>query len=383
MEIKQQSQVAKRKIIMIALFPPPFSSGERILNKMNQEILEKEFEVITLNVSTDTLHPDRLNLRKIKNQLHILVLYFIAVYRAKQIQHKQHIHGFYMVTPGSRYGHVRDAIIFSLLGKKVKINIAFIQNGHIEKVFQKSWHAYFTAKLIQNVNHFVFTSKGLKEKVTGIPDEKKAILNNSVDPQLLFTEAELTIKRNKLQQAGPIRILYLSNMTQSKGFMDVALAVQKLHEMGKTATADFVGEWLSDDQMNEFKIFAELNGLSNIIHIHGKVNDRDKIKQFYRDAHFFVLPTYFSHEAQPVSIIEALNAGVPVISTNHASIPEMITDGFNGKLVPKKDPQAIVAAIEQILQENLWLQMSIHARNSFDNHFSREAYEKKLLTLFQ
>ena len=62
-----------------------------------------------------------------------------------------------------------------------------------------------------------------------------------------------------------------------------------------------------------------------ICEVHGGVSERSIIKEFLNRADAFVLPTYYPIEAQPISIIEALNSGTPVIATNHASIPEMIT----------------------------------------------------------
>lgn len=368
---------------MVALFPPPYSSGERILNQMNKEILEQKYEVIEFNVSTGILNPNGLGLKKIKNQFHTLFLYFKSVISILQLIRKENIHGFYMVTPGSVFGHIRDAIIFMLLSPKVKTKIAFIQNGHIEKVFQEKWYSYFTNKLIKHVSYFVFTSQGLKEKVTRIPENKNQVLHNSIDDSLNFSEKELENKRLLYQNNNKLRILYLSNMTPSKGYMDVALAAKILHKKGIILQVDFVGEWLSNEQLNEFKKFITENGLQQIIQIHGKINDRTKIKTFFWDADFFVLPTYYSHEAQPVSIVEALNAGVPVIATKHASIPEMITDGYNGKLVGKKQPEAIAESIEACMQPDVWMDMSKNARKSFEIKFSRIAYEKKLLDLFQ
>lgn len=372
-----------KKIIMLVMFPPPYSSGERIMNQINREILEKHYQVTSLNVSSGKLHPDRFTLSKITNQLTILWLYFRATATARKMVKKQDIHAFCISTPGSRYGHIRDAIILSIIGKYVKNNIAFIHNGHIDRVFKKTWHSYFTSNLISNTRSFVFTSSGLKDKATDIPEHKKKVLHNSIDPALVFTEPELENKRTRLIHNMPLRILYLSNMTPSKGFMDVAWSIKLLHQKGIQAEADFVGEWLSAEQLADFKNFITQNNLDNFIHIHGKLNDRSKVKLMYQDIHFFVLPTYFTHEAQPLSIIEALNAGVPVISTHHASIPEMITDGVNGRLVPPKDPEAIAEAIEKSMHTNIWLEMSKEARKTFDTLFGRETYEQKLLSLFQ
>ena len=54
-------------------------------------------------------------------------------------------------------------------------------------------------------------------------------------------------------------------------------------------------------------------------------------------------------EGFPYSLLEAMNAGLPIVSTNVGGIPEMITDGQNGILVPPKNPSALADAIKKLI----------------------------------
>ena len=60
------------------------------------------------------------------------------------------------------------------------------------------------------------------------------------------------------------------------------------------------------------------------------------------------LPTFFACEGHPGVIIEAMHAGVPVISTQHRAIAELVTDGENGLLVPVRDREALAQAIGRL-----------------------------------
>jgi glycosyltransferase involved in cell wall biosynthesis len=63
-----------------------------------------------------------------------------------------------------------------------------------------------------------------------------------------------------------------------------------------------------------------------------------------------VLPSY--REAQGLSILEALALSRPVVASNVGGIPEMITDGLNGLLVPPHDPDALAAAVVRLLVDH-------------------------------
>lgn len=58
-----------------------------------------------------------------------------------------------------------------------------------------------------------------------------------------------------------------------------------------------------------------------------------------------VLPTFYSAEGHPGVLVEAMIAGVPVITTAHRSIPELVQDRVNGLLTPPKDVQRLAQAI--------------------------------------
>jgi len=59
--------------------------------------------------------------------------------------------------------------------------------------------------------------------------------------------------------------------------------------------------------------------------------------------------TYF--ETGPIVVLEAHAWGVPVVGTNIGGIPERVTDGVNGRLVPPNDPRALAEALQSLCDE--------------------------------
>lgn len=101
---------------------------------------------------------------------------------------------------------------------------------------------------------------------------------------------------------------------------------------------------------------------------------RDDAKRFYGMADVFALPSYT--EGTPNVLLEAMAAGLPVVSTNVGGIPELATDGENALLVPAADPEALAEALRAVLQ-SADLQGELVAKAQFvvDAHSPRLYFE--------
>ncbi len=63
----------------------------------------------------------------------------------------------------------------------------------------------------------------------------------------------------------------------------------------------------------------------------------------------FCLPSH--HEGVPLSVLEAMAAGVPVVATRVGGIPEVVEDGVSGLLVAPRDPAALELALRSVLED--------------------------------
>ena len=81
--------------------------------------------------------------------------------------------------------------------------------------------------------------------------------------------------------------------------------------------------------------------LSENVEYRGVVHGDEKIDLF-SEASLFILPTNYNNEGQPVSIIEAISFGLPIISTQYRAIPDMLTEGLNGFFVDYSAPDHII-----------------------------------------
>lgn len=96
------------------------------------------------------------------------------------------------------------------------------------------------------------------------------------------------------------------------------------------------------DRANELKVSGSLK-------ITGKLSKKEWL-ELSKEYDIFINTT--DYDNQPVSVIEAMAMGLPVISTNVGGIPFLIDDGNNGLLVPRNDADKFVKEIERLLTDN-------------------------------
>lgn len=375
-----------KKILIIGLYPPPYSSGERVITQYFHDLLSPIYSVTSINMSIGILAPPKFKLSSITYYLRTLINFAFVFKQVYFLSRRERFDLCYLTPSSSSLGHIRDIIIIKLLNRNVKSVVLNVQNGNYDVVFNRKWHHKLTQSFINRITLVIFTSEILRRRAAHfIAPDKSAIIRNSVDDKIKCTDDEVEKAISLKLAREEFVIYYISNMTPSKGYMDLFEALNSISPQERSLLkVNFVGEWLSTEQLEEFNDLVDKAGMKNNIAIHGKVNDRLRLKEFYLDANVFILPTYFPQEAQPVSIIEALNAGVPVIATNHASIPDLIENQYNGLLVPIKSPAEIQSAILSLVRnKEKWSTMSNDARTSFKKAFTAEKIRTDILGLFE
>lgn len=151
------------------------------------------------------------------------------------------------------------------------------------------------------------------------------------------------ISAYKYERLKVIKFLFLGLIGENKGIFDLmhVLSINKNNLLGKMVLT--VG---GNGEVNKLKQIIALNQLEQIVEFKGWITGCEKYK-IMMDSDVFILPSY--SEGMPVSILEAMSYGMPIISTRVGGIPEIVKSGLNGQLVNPGDDRALLNALNYYL----------------------------------
>jgi glycosyltransferase involved in cell wall biosynthesis len=178
-------------------------------------------------------------------------------------------------------------------------------------------------------------------------------------------------------------IISIGRLIEKKGFGDLIGACALLQARGRQFTCRIIGEGPLDESLRA-QIAA--NGLEKSVALTGPQTQAE-IEAQLAHATVFVLPC--TREADggmdnlPTVIIEAMAAGLPVISTPLGGIPEMVEDGVTGELVPDRNPAALANALETMIEDRERAgRLGQRGRQIASEKFSVEQSARHLRALF-
>jgi glycosyltransferase involved in cell wall biosynthesis len=177
-------------------------------------------------------------------------------------------------------------------------------------------------------------------------------------------------------------VLYLSQLSQEKGFWTALHIAAAAKQRGWRVRFEFAGTWKAQADETRARRWVAENGLDSMVAIRGYVTEQQKA-ELLRDADVFLFPTSLQHEGQPLVILEAMAAGLPVITTDIGCIGDTVLHGVTGFVVQPNDTDAMLATLERLLSDvPLRRAMGEAARARYLAHYTERAFTERMLALF-
>lgn len=177
----------------------------------------------------------------------------------------------------------------------------------------------------------------------GAQPDKTHVIHSAIDCRKFF------YREHPFDASGPIELISVSRLTEKKGSLFSIMAVALLKHQYPSLQYTIVGE----GPMRPF-----LTHLINVLHAQEYIHlvgerPHHEIADLLDKSHIFILHSITAddqnQEGIPNVLMEAMAIGLPVVSTFHAGIPELVHDGKSGLLVPEKDVVALMEKIEYLL----------------------------------
>jgi glycosyltransferase involved in cell wall biosynthesis len=267
----------------------------------------------------------------------------------------------YSIVSATKFGIIRDFAILipSLLFKKRLV--LHLHGFTYYKIYQHSKLYKFLFDVLSKNAVIIVLCENQKNQTLTIMSKDSVVLNNCINEKSSVVERKV---KNKILQ-----ICYISNISRQKGTLDLIKAVQNRKDIKLVVAGNFLSE--KED-------FLELaNQCDNISYV-GFADEKIK-KEIFESSDIFCLPSKLE-EGSPISIIEAMSYGLPVIASDKGCIADMI-DGAGYVLQQDYDTTDITKGIEFIA--NNYNTLSTNAIKKYQGNYLQEKFMENLENILQ
>jgi colanic acid/amylovoran biosynthesis glycosyltransferase len=221
--------------------------------------------------------------------------------------------------------------------------IPYSFTAHANDIFAPRDFVVSLAKLLANASAIVTVSDYAAEFLRNRFPETVAKVHR------IYNGVDLSRFRPVDFGGGIPAILSIGRLIEKKGFADLISACRLLKSRGRDFVCEIIGEGPLETALQSQ---IARDGLESSVKLVGP-QTQSQIALRLANATIFALPCTREEgggmDNLPTVIMEAMAAGLPIISTPLAGIPEMVENDFNGILVPEHDPNAVSAAIEYLI----------------------------------
>lgn len=367
----------RKQILVVGPLPPPLTGVSVAIEQLLVHSRWDDYLLHHLDTTRKQIEPTgRIRLEKVVTD----VRYILAVLW-KLLRTSAPV--LYFPISQNRLGVLRDsfvAVAASLLGRRV---IAHVHGGHFRAMYDGLGRIErrLVDVALRRLDTAIVLGESLRPMFDGIlPPNRVAVVHNGVPDAIPEEDLERAIAARSASRV--LRIVFLSNLIESKGFGDLILAGARLRDAGVSFEMTFAGAWESDAVARRTRRLVADLGLDDHCRFVGVVAGEAKWATLL-GASVFVLPSRYPLEGQPIAILEAMAAALPVVSTARGCIPEMVQDGVNGYIVPEGDVETLADRLRRFAdQPGLVVSMGAESRRRYLSAYTDRHYLAGLRSVF-
>jgi glycosyltransferase involved in cell wall biosynthesis len=270
-----------------------------------------------------------------------------------------------------------------LIKVKKRLGLPMITSFHgfdlpMRRQKKKTYHRRLS-KLFKAGDKFTVPSKQMKRLLIrwGCPSSKIVVMYSGIDPKK-FPYINRAKRKNKR-----VRILCVGRLHQKKGMSYLLKAFKRVHRKQKNTELVIVGEGKERKKLERIIRRYKLNGCVKLKGDRSPKQVADEMKKADIFCLLSVTTKDGNHEGIPNALKEAMSTGLPVVATRHGGIPELVTHGREGYLVPERNVKKAAKRLNQLVRNRKKrLAMGKKGRRKVKRYFNVYRQTAKLERLY-
>lgn len=174
----------------------------------------------------------------------------------------------------------------------------------------------------------------------------------------------------------PLKLVSVARFSHQKNNMELIRAVEQINKLySDSLQLNMVGD---GPLLSEAQTYVTSHKLENDVHFLGSRTDVDDILN--QNDIFCLISNY---EGLPISIIEAMRAGMPIIASDVGGVNELVQDEVNGFLIPRRNISELVDKLKYILEyKKLIKSMGEASRKIYEEEYTADRMNQKILSVY-
>lgn len=358
------------KILFLGRFPLPVHGASKMNELYFNELKNnKDIKIrkIKINYSSNLEEIGKFNLLKFLGIFIVWIKTFFML-----LFFRPNIVYFEIATKG--FAFLRDSLyvwLCKLFNRKI---IFHLHSKGIRDETKNKIKLFYYKKVLKNSKIIILSESLYEDLKEIILKENIYFVPNGLKDEIKDQYFEKIIKKRKKNKS--LVLLFLSNMIESKGVLDVLKICNLLN---KDFECLFVGPWKEEKTKKKFYNLIKKYGLEKNCKYLGAKYGKEKNK-ILEKTNFLLFPTTYSMECYPLVILEAFMFGIPVLAYDNGAIKDMINKNYLGFVSKKKDYKKLYKYLENNIDKNFDYKK---IRGHFKENYLIDSSQKKLLKIFR
>lgn len=360
-------------ILIVGPTPPPYHGVAVAIQTLLGSRLGQEFELHHLELA------DRRGIGHVNQpDLSDVLLFMGQWFRLLPLLAHHRPRVMYFVLCQSTVGVIRDSLFVwpaRLFGAKV---VAHLHGGGFQDWYARRWFPmrWYVCVLMKTIARAIVLGESLRSQFQGvIAPERIAVVPNGIPDCGVGCVGTPRLRRRW-------QVLYLNTLNKMKGAVILLEAIALVVQQRTDVEFVFAGPWSHEEHRREAEAYIEAHQLAAFITFTGQVVGEEK-RALLQSADLFVFPG-IQQEGQPLVVLEAMAAGLPILFTNRGCLGETLRDGESGIEVPAGDAGALAVQIQQLLcRPDEMCRLGANARIKFEQEYTLDRHLDRMIALFE